>query len=344
MTYAEGVRAAQDAAVEEYVGGLIAEKDAQLAALQDDYDDAVARGEQLDSQVSTLQTQISSLQTQVADLRRQLEACQSQQPAPPDPTPAPAKLLVGATLRGTATNDSTTRTRPKWNIVRTYNNGDALTALSQGKGTLVATSYGSMLGGPGWGSNAATVAALKSQLKALPDVAGIRVGDTHEFDNPSKYGTDFVTYLADAAVFKKTVDEVNATRKNPLIIFRCCMAYSLSQPERKIDEFYTRDPQNYDEFGPDVYKVGDVQLAVDKAKQYKKPLCIPEFGPLSNVAQVDTAASADPKDSILAYMQYAVPIWNNANVRWAAWFDKKGAGADLDQYPKSLAFWSSNVV
>ena len=246
-------------------------------------------------------------------------------------TPAPSTLLVGATLRGTGSGDGVSLPRPKWGIVRTYNIGDALTALRQSKGARVATSFGSMLGGPGWSSSASTVDTLRSQLTSLPDFPGLRVGDTHEFDNPNKYGADYGTYLTDAAKFKQVVASVNAGRTNPLTIFRCCMAFSFGQPSRKIDEFYQRDPQNYDEFGPDVYKIPDIATAVDKAVQYGKPLCVPEFGPLDNVAHNDPA--------ILDEMQRGIAAWDGV-ATWVAWFDKKGAGADLDQYPNALDYWT----
>jgi hypothetical protein len=258
-------------------------------------------------------------------------------------TDSPNLMLIGGTLRGTDGSNSPVGYRPPWDIVRVYNHGDAMAVAP---GVKIAISYTSILN-PGWRTNSSLVTTVTNQMAALPDVPGQRVDFQHEFDNPGKYGVDYATYLLDAAKFKQMVTSVNAGRNNPLVIFRCCMAYSFSQPARQIDQFYVRDPQNYDEFAPDVYKPVDIAMVVDKAAQYGKPLGIPEYGPLDNVDHNDAA--------ILSYMQQGYATWKD-KARWACWFDKLKSGADFDAvnnqatgevhsaYTQSLAFWGSKRV
>lgn len=246
-------------------------------------------------------------------------------PPPPPPPPTGTTLLGGLV-------DSTPGRMPKPKITRVYNQADALRAA---KYSIPAVSYTPQLGGPGWSKNSALVATLKADLAALPDMVGVRVDHTHEFDNPAKYGTNVSAYLADSAVFASTVRAVSKTRKNALIIYRCCMAFSISQASRNILAFYSSDKANYDEVGCDVYSLSQINESIKFAAGLGKPLCVPEMGPLNAVAHTDAA--------ILSYMQTGVPAFKKDNATWVAWFDKNGSGGDLSQYPNSLKYWNSQI-
>lgn len=257
---------------------------------------------------------------------------------PPIAQPASSGLLIGGTLRDNNPSDASktgyaAAGRPKWDIVRTYNQGDALKALSTGWGRAVATSYTPTCS-PGWSKVAATRTTILGNLTGLPDVKGNRVISSHEFDNPAKYGTDFQTYLADDGVFWQLVQQVNASRRYPLIHVRCCMAYSISQPDRNLDAFYGTG--SYDEAGMDVYSLKQITDAVNFAAKHGHTGCVPEMGPLSAIPQNDPA--------MLSYAQTGFPAFAAAGFTWDTWFDVNGAGADLDQYPRTLDYLRSLIV
>jgi hypothetical protein len=242
------------------------------------------------------------------------------------PTPPPVTaLLVGVTKHGQG--------RSAWDVIRTYNNSDA------GKvpqGMTVATSFSSW-SKPGWRNDAAQVARMRNELAALRDQAGTRVDHMHEPENDygeNKSGAD--NYVADSHLFASLVADANTRRAHPFIINKCFMGYNLTKNGQTDLHLWLGDPNDYGEIGIDVYGTNQIGFAVDFADEIGKPLCVPEMGPMSNVDHTDEA--------ITPYMQQGIEAYRAAGATWVAWFDKSGAGADLDQYPNGLDYWSSQTT
>lgn len=247
-----------------------------------------------------------------------------------DPTP---RMQVGVTWPGRFLGGTGGQVGP-WTALHFY------MQASGGVPAWPATAYEMItftdtLGGPGWSGNSSNVAQCRANLAAIPDKPNTGVNDFHEpEDNYGRTTAGGRQYNADAVVFGQQVDLVNAGRVNKLTWFQQFQGGSLTGNNNPASMLGWIVPRA-DEVGFDVYGPNQVPAAIAFAAQIGKPLVIPEMGPLTNVDHTDAA--------ILAYMQAAFPLYRAAGVVWVTWFNKLGAGGDLTQYPRSLAYLLTQI-
>lgn len=260
----------------------------------------------------------------------QAEYDQYRQDHPDTPPPSGSALMVGVTKQRMAAGQP-------WDIIRVYNDNDAARVPA---GMVIAHSLTDVLSHrPGWSSDQAMRDRAVSSLRKIRDDGLVhRVCAFHEPEDNYGYTADAIaTYLDDERVFRDLVDDVNADRHTPLLVYRCFIGGNLTDKNSNTDlRQWAVNPDDYDELGVDVYGPNQIHLSVDFADEMGKPLVVPEMGPMDNVEHTDPA--------ILEYMQDGIPAYRAQGAAWVCWFDKDGAGADLDQYPDSLAYWTSQTT
>lgn len=101
MTYAEELRAAQDAAADAFVSQLVNDRDAQITSLTSQRDAALATSTQLKADLASSQEDNATLRATVADLQTRLDTCLSNNAPEPQPS---TSLLIGARAKDSSSS------------------------------------------------------------------------------------------------------------------------------------------------------------------------------------------------------------------------------------------------
>lgn len=333
--------AQQDAATQAVAAAFAADNQALTAAQSA----LTTAQQQYTALASSTDAKLAADQDQIAALQAQLAALQNPPPPPPPPPPPTGKPAISASDQWWG------RETTKLNYGRTYNQGDIKSLPS---GVIPIHSFTDILGAggeKGWPGVTSKVNAVNAELALLPDVPGVMITAVHEFDNPSKYGTDITSYLADEAGASKIFRAASAKRKNPFVIYRNPMEYSLTVTGQR-GVLTALGSGDYDVQAWDVYCYTmqaryDALLAA--IAKIGKPYIIPELG-------VRTTGSANDQEKVDT-MNMAVSKLHTAKV--LSWFDRKPintldpnpttaanspSGAALAGNPKANALWKSLVL